>query len=640
MEEIQRLASAQQPIEDFIHILFQPLSILRNEPDLCAECITTAQRSRMQELCTSIITCTLATTSISTAVCSAQCTFLLGLIHFLVSPPWTFTCSSQVWESLDQMVTWIRPRLLDLAWVQTEDAYMHFYKLKIMTVALLQHIKAEQLRSGLPNIAAELPLSFISNMLCFLCDQHPLPPLQARGKSTHAAEIIGSCLCPLCRTIFSLAAELSVLTGVQLLTPGLQHLAQRVVCQYAIGCSHPANQDASVLLALNVLVRSAQQGPQQQLSVFPGVTQPYTDIDFRRALCHLGFCPAVASTLCTPALQLLHHRLNAWVRKTKQPGYKIQPSDIQQLPFLLRISTICVLGAVRRGQLHIKNTSQDASFSTTQAYLHVFSVCFKHLAAKDTSSDENKLDKRLIHYAHLPACCQALEMLVRSNYPTPAPATTLSLFFVVHEQWECQEQGMQFAVPSLLRRISLAASLRKYLHNAPVTKAEISTSFDTLVLAVTMLTKPDNCHVRISGTSLWTIYHLRFQLAIILGITFARMFRGDLSDQTHCHRAHSYVAVNLKCPPLLRTVLLEVLHSMGNTALDRTSLQIWERFAKGILPGCMLPGCSSFDCSSTVGLAERHLQTKLCSGCRRARYCSVECQRAAWTAGHRHVCAD
>lgn len=57
--------------------------------------------------------------------------------------------------------------------------------------------------------------------------------------------------------------------------------------------------------------------------------------------------------------------------------------------------------------------------------------------------------------------------------------------------------------------------------------------------------------------------------------------------------------------------------------------------------GRLLPSCSYVRCTNISGTSEQSLATLLCSGCRRARYCSVACQRAAWMGGgHSHVCGS
>lgn len=65
----------------------------------------------------------------------------------------------------------------------------------------------------------------------------------------------------------------------------------------------------------------------------------------------------------------------------------------------------------------------------------------------------------------------------------------------------------------------------------------------------------------------------------------------------------------------------------------------WERFANLHLDGIPLPGCSNWGCTNLAGFSESALPTLLCSRCRRVRYCSIECQKAAWVQGeHKSVC--
>lgn len=67
--------------------------------------------------------------------------------------------------------------------------------------------------------------------------------------------------------------------------------------------------------------------------------------------------------------------------------------------------------------------------------------------------------------------------------------------------------------------------------------------------------------------------------------------------------------------------------------------KLWDGFARASFHGRLLPGCSHLRCTSLAGVSEAALHTQLCSGCRRVRYCSRECQRAAWVGGgHGLVC--
>lgn len=64
-----------------------------------------------------------------------------------------------------------------------------------------------------------------------------------------------------------------------------------------------------------------------------------------------------------------------------------------------------------------------------------------------------------------------------------------------------------------------------------------------------------------------------------------------------------------------------------------------ERFAVAKCNGRLVPGCCNLGCTNLEGFSEVALPTRLCSGCRQARYCSVECQKEAWKeGGHSTVC--
>lgn len=70
---------------------------------------------------------------------------------------------------------------------------------------------------------------------------------------------------------------------------------------------------------------------------------------------------------------------------------------------------------------------------------------------------------------------------------------------------------------------------------------------------------------------------------------------------------------------------------------------VWEQYAVEHLNGRMVCGCCYLGCTNLDGATEAALvgnATKsLCSGCRKARYCSIECQKAAWCiGGHKAVC--
>lgn len=65
----------------------------------------------------------------------------------------------------------------------------------------------------------------------------------------------------------------------------------------------------------------------------------------------------------------------------------------------------------------------------------------------------------------------------------------------------------------------------------------------------------------------------------------------------------------------------------------------WEHYTQWNFRGRLLSGCCHLRCRNMEGCSEAALPTLLCSGCRRVRYCSVACQKAAWaTGGHSFRC--
>lgn len=89
------------------------------------------------------------------------------------------------------------------------------------------------------------------------------------------------------------------------------------------------------------------------------------------------------------------------------------------------------------------------------------------------------------------------------------------------------------------------------------------------------------------------------------------------------------------------------LRGLVTALLEESSLRIaqaevnimWERYAVENFQGRLLPGCCHQGCTNLTGVSEAALKTLLCGGCRKARYCCLECQKAAWLeGGHRLVC--
>lgn len=101
---------------------------------------------------------------------------------------------------------------------------------------------------------------------------------------------------------------------------------------------------------------------------------------------------------------------------------------------------------------------------------------------------------------------------------------------------------------------------------------------------------------------------------------------------TSCRKLHN---------PHLQPVLIALLSEMSKPlSKDCPGASVtWERYAAAHFDGQLLPGCCNLRCTNLTGLSEQRLKTKCCGGCRRARYCTDECQRAAWLdGGHSTVC--
>lgn len=89
------------------------------------------------------------------------------------------------------------------------------------------------------------------------------------------------------------------------------------------------------------------------------------------------------------------------------------------------------------------------------------------------------------------------------------------------------------------------------------------------------------------------------------------------------------------------TKVCSVPHQTSLTTEEREKVVFvtWGRYAMERYNGRLLPGCCNPGCTNLAGNSESALPTQLCSGCRRVRYCTSECQQAAWLdGGHSLLC--
>lgn len=85
-------------------------------------------------------------------------------------------------------------------------------------------------------------------------------------------------------------------------------------------------------------------------------------------------------------------------------------------------------------------------------------------------------------------------------------------------------------------------------------------------------------------------------------------------------------------------MMMQAPEVWGSASRETISASIYESFTTPACRQVFLQGCCHLSCTSLDGPSEAALETLLCSGCMRARYCSVGCQRAAWVQGHRLHC--
>lgn len=95
---------------------------------------------------------------------------------------------------------------------------------------------------------------------------------------------------------------------------------------------------------------------------------------------------------------------------------------------------------------------------------------------------------------------------------------------------------------------------------------------------------------------------------------------------------------------LIQTILTppkERQYDCQRMGVGLINASIWQKYVMRSFQGRLLAGCCHLGCKNMGGCSEGTLPTLLCGGCRRARYCSTECQQEAWIKGmHKYACGN
>lgn len=125
-------------------------------------------------------------------------------------------------------------------------------------------------------------------------------------------------------------------------------------------------------------------------------------------------------------------------------------------------------------------------------------------------------------------------------------------------------------------------------------------------------------------------------LASLVPLCHLRVFSGEEDPVPWLSKVSQEIGSLKSRLAAVGTMLLSerVFSSIVGEKLVQLSL---ERFGSAVFRGRIVPGCCNLGCENLQGPSEASVRTWLCAGCRRARYCSLECQRNAWDS-HRNVC--
>lgn len=152
----------------------------------------------------------------------------------------------------------------------------------------------------------------------------------------------------------------------------------------------------------------------------------------------------------------------------------------------------------------------------------------------------------------------------------------------------------------------------------------------------------DKCRSGAVDNSKWLVLLKQLRAVITLSVLQFEGFLVQVSGKPVAVSRPKWLKVLGEQDAELADIVWQQLSNQRSTMQVRLlGMRAWEDYTLRHFHGRLLPGCCFVRCTKLAGVSEAALQTWLCSGCRRVRYCSEECRKAAWFAGgHSLVCGQ
>lgn len=304
---------------------------------------------------------------------------------------------------------------------------------------------------------------------------------------------------------------------------------------------------------------------------------------------------------------------------------------INQPPANLRDCMACLSSAYHILNVFIthsvdSNTSESTSMAElwTQLLVKMSNRCGRDKA----HLGKVKLQKLLCDLSYMPGPIYQLESYLRSSHARgslPVVVTVLQLQYLL--------DGRRAAInkETLTAQTSLFSTVRKVCITGTVTASKACKVWKISMNNMILL-EAWRQHL-----SHFPRHTQEMQLHLAGIIVDACNVPGSLVESD---RLEMRQGVKTLMSPMMgiQKVMLRLLD--GKIRTRQQQAQVWEAFlARGTMRWPRVKRCSNWLCLNVNGRCDAALATALCEGCKRVRYCSVECQRMSWVNGHNHLCA-